>query len=301
VSYLSAVRVRPIESLDQLSGFWRFMASLAILAVSFLAVWTAPAWVIISSIVALAIRTGWDWIFWTMRRLVDLLCGLACAQVFLAAELNMPMLGSVILLWASEHLILAVLDRLGEWALNSLTFPLVVNLRLAWWAVRTVLALLWMAVVAVCGAAVAVVTGATNGVRAICSFFLKGCVRAVSYLSAVRVLAAIEFTFVASIVVAYLSWYRAIQVPTAIGLAPVPMVASAIGEGKMLNNSAAFASSMARDLTCNEDAGIFVGAIADQLKADFPRLFDPNFHAALAVDDGQIFGPVMNTRPFAPN
>jgi hypothetical protein len=149
---------------------------------------------------------------------------------------------------------------------------------------------------------VAVVTGATNGVRAICSFFLKGCVRAVSYLSAVRVLAAIEFTFMASIVVAYLSWYyQAIQIPTAIDVVPAPMVANAIGEGKMLNTSTAFVSSMARDLTRNEDAGIFVGAIADQLKADFPRLFDPNFHAALAVDDGQIFVAAINARPFAPN
>jgi hypothetical protein len=205
-------------------------------------------------------------------------------------------------LWETEHLILSVLDRLGEWALNSLTFPLVVKWRLAWWAIRNVLALLWMAVVAVCGAAVAVVTGAANGVRTICSFFLKGCVRAVSYLSAARVLAAIEFTFVASLVVAYLSWYyNAIQIPTALDLAPAPMVANAIGEGKMLNTSTAFVSSMARDLTRNEDAGIFVGAIADQLKADFPRLFDPNFHAALAVDDGQIFVAAINARPFAPN
>jgi hypothetical protein len=71
---------------------------------------------------------------------------------------------------------------------------------------------------------------------------------------------------------------------------------------------------VARDLTRNMDpalapdveaaarnAGIFVGAIADKLKAEFPELFDPSFQAAVAADAGQFFGAAMNARPFAPN
>jgi hypothetical protein len=152
VTFLSTVR---LSDLDQLSCIWRCTAAIVVLSVSVLTVWTAPAWAIIASVVVLAIRTGWDWIFWAMRRLVDLLFGLACLHVFLVGEFNMPMLGFLILLRASDHLILSILDCLGEWAVNSLTFPLVVNLQLAWCAVRTASALLWMAVAAVCGAAVA--------------------------------------------------------------------------------------------------------------------------------------------------
>jgi hypothetical protein len=141
----------------------------------------------------------------------------------------------------------------------------------------------------------------------------------VSYLSAVHVLATIEFTFMASLVVAYLSWYydaytnvnannnpAAIQIPTAIDLAPVPKMAR---EDKMVNTSAAFTSftgnkdpESAQDVEAFvHNGGFFVGAFADQLKADFPQLFDPNFHAALAFDAGQLFRAVMNARPFAPN
>jgi hypothetical protein len=321
VNFLSTAR---LSDLDQLSCIWRCTAAIAVLSVSVWTVWTAPAWAIIASVVVMAIRTGWDWIFWTMRRLVDLLFGLACLHVFLVGESNMPMLGFLILLRASDHLILSILDCLGEWAVNSLTFPLVVNLQLAWWAVRTASALLWMAVAAVCGAAVAGATGAASGVRTICSFFLKGCVRAVSYLSAVHVLATIEFTFMASLGVAYSSWYYDAYTNvnaninpaaiTAIDLAPVPKMARVSGEDKMVNTTAAFASSMTRDCTGNMDsefaqdveavarnAGIFVGAIADRLIADFPHRFDPNFHDALAFDAGQLFGAVMNAQPFAPN
>jgi hypothetical protein len=60
---------------------------------------------------------------------------------------------------------------MGEWALNVHTFPLFVNLRLVWWAFRSVLAFVWMAIVAVCRAVMA-------GASAICGCLFKGMVSA---------------------------------------------------------------------------------------------------------------------------
>jgi hypothetical protein len=58
--------------------------------------------------------------------------------------------------------------RAAEWAWNSFTLPLFVKVRLAWWATRNVLALVWMAAVAVCGAAVAGATDAAKRVQTTC-------------------------------------------------------------------------------------------------------------------------------------
>jgi hypothetical protein len=51
---------------------------------------------------------------------------------------------------------------MGKWALNALTFSIFASLRLVWWAIRNVLALVCKAVVAACRAAVAGATGAVK-------------------------------------------------------------------------------------------------------------------------------------------
>jgi hypothetical protein len=191
---------RPFERLERLSGVCRCAVAMVILMASFLAVWTAPTVVIQSSVVALVIRVllglvraGWDWIYSQAHKLVDLLCGLTGVFLFVDGQLNMVMLSGLVCLWAGGRAILYV-ERLClpiswvcvvEWAWNSLTFPLVMNLRLVWWAIRNVSALVWMAVVAVLGAAVA---GATaNTFQTICGDFYKGRVQTVGWLSAQRV------------------------------------------------------------------------------------------------------------------
>jgi hypothetical protein len=68
---------------------------------------------------------------------------------------------------------------MGEWAFNALTFSIFASLRLVWWAIRNVLALVCMAVVAVCrnvlalvcmaivAACRAAVAGATGAVKVV--------------------------------------------------------------------------------------------------------------------------------------
>jgi hypothetical protein len=423
VGMIYMLGVRPVERLDGLAGISRCTAATFILAVSYLAFSMAPAWMNIASVVASLLGTGCDWIKWTMRRLVDVLCGCAlCVDIFVFRELNVTMLVVLMTCCAGGHAILSVLDLyfpmswlcIDKWACDLLTFsivegirnvlalawkavvavcgaivavatdtannvqticwtmhrlldllfvhelylqafvfkefdmtillilvafwsvghavldlclpvlnfPLVANLQLVWWAIRNMLALVWLYVVAVWSAAAAGATIIANDVQHICSFLYNGSVQAVSDLSAVRVSATFMASLVAFVVFFCWDYYAyvevntsnnpaAIQIPTAADLSPVPMMANAFGEDKMVDTAAAYASSVARDFTANMDpefaqdveafarnAGIFVGAIADKLKADFPELFEPNFHAA---DAGQNIGAAMNARPFAPN
>jgi hypothetical protein len=399
VGMIYVLGVRPVERLDGLAGISRCTAATFILAVSYLAFSMAPAWMNVASVVASLLGTGCDWIKWTMRRLVDVLCGCAlCVDIFVFREHNVTMLLILMVCWAVGHAILSVLDLyfpmswlcIDKWACDLLTFsiaegirnvltvawkavvavcgaivaaitdtannvqticwtmhrlldllfvhelylqafvfkefdmtillilvafwsvghavldlclpvlitfPLVANLQLVWWATRNMLTLVWLDVVAVWSAAAAGATIIANDVQHICSFLYNGSVQAVSDLSAVRVSA----TFMASLVafVVFLSWHdvytqmntsdipAAVQIPTAADLSPVPVMANAFGEDKMV--AAAYASSVTRDFTANMDpefaqdveafarnAGIFVGAIADKLKADFPELFEPN-------------------------
>jgi hypothetical protein len=53
---------RPVERLDGLTGISRCTAAMAILLVSFVEDWMAPEWVIVASVVAMIVGTGWDWI-----------------------------------------------------------------------------------------------------------------------------------------------------------------------------------------------------------------------------------------------
>jgi hypothetical protein len=325
MSYLRAEQVRLIERLDGLSFIPRCKAIVTILV----AFCIAPNWVITASITALLIGTRIDWTYWTMHRLVDLLFGWELyMQVFVFEELDMTILFILVACWAVGRVIVSVLDL----CLPILTFPLAVSLQLVWWAFRNamvfnlhVVALMWLQldVVAIYNGAVA---GAADIANDVCSFLHNGSARAVSYLREVQVSATIMVSlFVASVACLSLdycvyiqlnTWNNpaTIQIPTAVNFAPVPITANVIGEGKMVDTAAEYASSVARDFTRNMDpelaqdvqavarnTGIFVGAIADKLKADFPELFDPNLHAALAADAGQAFGALMNTRPFAPN
>jgi hypothetical protein len=181
---------RPFERLNGLSGIWRCAVAMINLVVSFLAVWTTPAVVIKACVVALLIRVAlglargaWHWIWWTLHRLVDLLGSLLFLGLFVREEINMVTITGLIGLWAGCRKMLYVARFYlpmswlcaAERACSSLTFPLVMNLRLVWWAIRNVLALVWMAVVKVCGAAVVGATGAANTVQAICGSF-KGMV-----------------------------------------------------------------------------------------------------------------------------
>jgi hypothetical protein len=330
MSYLSAEQGRLFQRLDGLSFVPKFTTMIAIL----LSFWFVPNWLITASIVALLIGIRREWINWTMHRLVDLLfCWELRMQVFIFEGLDMTNLLILVACWAVGRVIVSVLDL----CLPMLTFPLAVSLKVVWWAFRnamifnincTALMLLTLDedVAAAYHAALALATEIANNVRTLCSFLYNASARAVSSLSVVQVSAATLFV----VSVAFLSWDYGVytqltvstssnpatmHIPTAVNHAPVPMMANGIGgEGRMVDTAAEYASSVARDLTRNMDpalaqnveeaarnAGIFVGAIADKLKADFPELFDPSFHAAVAADAGQLFGAAMNARPFAPN
>jgi hypothetical protein len=164
----SMLGFRPVESLDQLSGFSRYAAAYAILVHSLTAVTTEPELVILNFIVAFVVGGvcligTWDWFRWTVRRIWDFwMWWKQCEAMWENGKLygNAP-LG---VLWAVGHLALSVSFQLpiGEWALNVHTFPLFVNLRLVWWAFRSVLALVWMAIVAACRAIMAGATGAAK-------------------------------------------------------------------------------------------------------------------------------------------
>jgi hypothetical protein len=89
--------------------------------------------------------------------------------------------------WCSFLLPLSSLCA-AERVCNTLTIPLVVYVQLAWWAMRNISALVWMALVAVCGAArVAGATGAAKRVQTIGGSFYKSMMQAVGCLGAVRV------------------------------------------------------------------------------------------------------------------
>jgi hypothetical protein len=202
VGTLYLLGFRPFERLDGLSGIWRCAMAMVVLVASFLAVWTVPAVAIKPCVVALLVRVvlglaraAWDWMWWTLHRLVDLLGCYLGVGLLVRAEVNMVTMTGLLGFWAGCRGIVYLAHsylpmswlRTAEQACNSLTFPLVINLRLVWWSIRNVFALLRMAVVAVCGAAVAGATGTANTVQTICGSFYKGMVQTVVRLSAVRV------------------------------------------------------------------------------------------------------------------
>jgi hypothetical protein len=202
VGSLYLLGFRPFKRLDGLSGVWRCAMAMVVLVAAFLTVWTVPAEVIKACAVALLVRgvlglarAAWDWMWWTLHRLVDLLGCYLSVGLLVRKEINMVTMTGLVGFWAGcrgmIHLAHSYMPmswlRTAEQACNSLTFPLVINLRLVWWAIRNVLALVWMAVVAVCGAAVAGATGTANAVQTICGSFYKGMVQTGVRLGAVRV------------------------------------------------------------------------------------------------------------------
>jgi hypothetical protein len=99
---------------------------------------------------------------------VDLLGGLAFLFIFVHDRHNVKALSGMLMMWAigrgilhgaCSYLPMSWLCA-AERAWNTLTFPLVVKVRLVWWAMRNVLALVSMATVAVCGTTVVGATGA---------------------------------------------------------------------------------------------------------------------------------------------
>jgi hypothetical protein len=198
VGTLYVLGFRPFERLDRLSGVWRGAMAFIILVASFLAVWTVPTVVIQACVVVLLARVvvglsraAWDWMWWTLHRLVDVLGGSAFLVLLVDQRHNdWKALSGMLMLWALVRWALYSARSYvpmswlcaTERACTSLTFPLFVCLRLVWWAVRNVWALVWLAIVAICGAAVAGAIGAAKGVQTICGSF-KGMVQ----LSTVRV------------------------------------------------------------------------------------------------------------------
>jgi hypothetical protein len=179
---------RPVERLDRLSGMWRNAATLVILAVSFLAVNAAPAWVPITVLVTLAprfVRTGWNWFCWSVHVMwALLLLALACASIRETGTLEWFTLGfatswkvclvALVAVLGVGHFVLKFAfdfvsitwSLIGALLYNMLTSPVFENLRLVWWAIRNVVVL---------------------GVQIVYSFLSKGMVRAVDCLRVVRV------------------------------------------------------------------------------------------------------------------
>jgi hypothetical protein len=103
---------RPFERLDRLFGFWRCAVTMVVLvaSVSFLAVWTAPAEVIQACAEALIIRVvlglaraAWDWMWWTLHRLVDLLGGglaFLITGFFVHDRHDVKALSGMLMMWA---------------------------------------------------------------------------------------------------------------------------------------------------------------------------------------------------------
>jgi hypothetical protein len=203
---------RPFERLNRLSSVWRCAATMLILAASFLEVWTAHEMShqrsvhvgtlsmpkqfeilfvqIIASVASLVARVVFVMLW-------------ACGRgILFAARSCLPMT------WSSWLCV-------GERVWDVLTFPVLLKVRLVWWAKRNVVALVWMAVVAVCGAIVAGATGAAKGVLTICGSF-KGMVQ----LSAVRV-----HDLVVSVVATVLLSDAVQAAPTVSVVAPVPAAA----------------------------------------------------------------------------
>jgi hypothetical protein len=170
---------RPFERLNRLSSAWRCAATMLILVASFLEVWTFREMSHQRSvhIGTLSMPKQFEILFVQIMtsaaslvaRVVFVMLWACGRGILYAARSCLPMT------WSSW---LCVAERVWD----VLTFPILLKLRLLWWAKRNVLALVWMAVVAVCSAIVAGATGAAKGVRTICGSF-KGMVQ----LSAVRV------------------------------------------------------------------------------------------------------------------
>jgi DnaJ domain len=100
----------------------------------------------------------WAWFLWTVRRIWDLCFALKLLEN-ISETGGRPSLYAkcLIVSWGAGHVALSESFRLGmgKWALNALTFSIFASLRLVWWVIRNVLALVCMAILAPFRAAVA--------------------------------------------------------------------------------------------------------------------------------------------------